>query len=91
MSLGIYFVHVGFTPEKYGETIKKLEAAGAGAPKGRKHHFALESDGSIQVFDEWETKEDFEAFGQTLIPILMEMGVELGEPSIATIINSISG
>jgi hypothetical protein len=91
MSLGIYFVHIGFTPEKYGETIKKLEAAGAGAPKGRKHHFALESDGSIQVFDEWETQEDFEAFGQTLIPILMEMGVELGEPSIATIFNSISG
>lgn len=48
MALGIYFVHMGFTPEKYDEAIKKLEAAGAGSPKGRLNHFALESDGKIQ-------------------------------------------
>jgi hypothetical protein len=91
MALGIYFVHVGFTPEKYNEAIKKLEAAGAGSPKGRSNHFALESDGAIQVFDVWDSMEDFEAFGKTLVPILAEVGVELTEPSIATIFNSISG
>jgi hypothetical protein len=91
MALGIYFVHMGFTPEKYDEAIKKLEAAGAGAPKGRSNHFALESDGAIQVFDVWDSMEDFEAFGKTLVPILAELGVELTEPSIATIFNSISG
>jgi len=91
MALGIYFVHMGFTPEKYDEAIKKLEAAGAGSPKGRSNHFALESDGAIQVFDVWDSMEDFDAFGKTLVPILAELGVELSEPSIATIFNSISG
>jgi len=91
MALGIYFVHMGFAPEKYDEAIKKLEAAGAGSPKGRSHHFALESDGAIQVFDVWDSMEDFESFGKTLVPILAELGVELTEPSIATIFNSISG
>jgi hypothetical protein len=91
MALGIYFVHMGFTPEKYDEAIKKLEAAGAGAPKGRSNHFALESDGAIQVFDVWDSMEDFEAFGKTLVPILAELGVEMTDPSIATIFNSISG
>ena len=91
MSLGIYFVHMGFTPDKYDEAIKKLDAAGAGSPKGRLYHFALESDGAIQVFDVWESQEDFEAFGSTLIPILAGLGVELADPSIAEIHNSIVG
>jgi hypothetical protein len=82
---------MGFTPDKYDEAIKKLDAAGAGSPKGRLYHFALESDGAIQVFDVWESQDDFDAFGPTLIPILAGLGVELAEPSIAEIYNSIAG
>jgi len=91
MALGIYFVHGGFTPEKYGSAIKKLEAAGAGKPKGRTYHCALESNGEIQVFDIWESQADFDAFGATLIPILAELGVELKDPMIATVHNVIAG
>jgi hypothetical protein len=91
MALGIYFAHEGFTPEKYGNAIKKLEDAGAGSPKGRTLHVALESDGAIQVFDIWESQEDFNAFGPTLMPILGELGVELKDPSVATVHNVIKG
>jgi hypothetical protein len=90
MALGIYFVHVGFTPEKYDEVIKELDAAGAGSPKGRSSHFALEDDGAIQIFDVWESQEDFDAFGKTLVPILTAHGVELTAPSISKVYNSIS-
>jgi hypothetical protein len=82
---------MGFTPEKYDEAIKQLDAAGEGSPKGRSSHFALESDGAIQVFDVWDSQEDFDAFGKTLVPILTELGVELSAPSVAKIYNSISG
>ena len=91
MALGIYFVHQGFTPEKYESAIEQLEAAGAGAPKGRTYHVALEADGAIQVFDIWESQADFEAFGQTLIPILTELGVDLKEPMVANVHNVIRG
>jgi hypothetical protein len=91
MALGIYFVHQGFTPEKYQSAIKQLEAAGAGAPKGRSYHVALEADGAIQVFDIWESQADFEAFGQTLVPILTELGVDLKEPMVANVHNVIRG
>jgi hypothetical protein len=91
MALGFYFVHEGFTPEKYDEAIQRLDAAGAGSPKGRLNHFALESDGAIQVFDVWESQEDFEAFGETLVPILGELGVTLQAPSVAKVFNSITG
>jgi hypothetical protein len=91
MALGIYIVHEGFTPEKYKTALKRLEAAGAGAPQGRTFHFALESDGTIQVFDIWESQEDFDAFGETLIPILTELGVSLQDPMVSQVHNVIQG
>ena len=91
MALGIYLAHEGFTPEKYAEALKKLEAAGAGAPKGRTLHVALEAEGSIEVFDIWDSMEEFEAFGATLIPILTESAVKLNEPMVATVHNVIKG
>jgi hypothetical protein len=91
MALSFYFVHPGFTPEKYDEAIKQLAAAGQGSPKGRTSHVALESNGEIQVFDIWESQETFEAFGATLVPILTALGVELGQPMVAPVHNSIPG
>jgi hypothetical protein len=91
VALGIYFVHEGFTPEKYSSAIKQLEEAGAGKPKGRTYHCALESNGAIQVFDIWESQEDFDAFGAVLVPILSELGVTLAEPMVATVHNVIQG
>ena len=74
MALGFYFRPSSFTPARYDAVIKRLEAAGAGAPAGRLYHFALEADDLIQVFDVWESQESFEAFGATLVPIMTELG-----------------
>jgi hypothetical protein len=91
MALGIYFAHGGFTAEKYETAIKKLEDSGQGSPKGRTLHVALESGGDINVFDIWESQEEFDAFGATLLPILGELGVELGAPMVAQVHNVIRG
>ena len=45
-------------------------------------HVALESNGEIQVFDVWGSQEEFDAFGETLIPILTAAGVELNPPMV---------
>jgi hypothetical protein len=91
MALGFYFTPSGFTPAKYDDTLARLEAAGAGSPPGRLYHVALESDGLIQVFDVWESQESFEAFGQTLLPLMGELGVDPGEPQVAPVRNIIEG
>jgi len=91
MALSFYFTHGGFTPDKYDRVIKQLVDAGAGAPKGRTLHVALESNGEIQVFDVWESQKDFDAFGATLLPILAGVGVELNEPMVAPVHNVIEG
>ena len=91
MPLGLYFSPSSFTKERYDDTIKRLEAAGAGAPTGRLYHCALEADGLIQVFDVWESQESFEAFGATLVPIMTELGADPGTPMISPIHNIIKG
>jgi hypothetical protein len=91
MALSFYFSPSSFTPAVYDETIKKLEAAGAGAPAGRLYHFALEADGKIQVLDVWESQEAFEAFGPTLVPIMKELGADPGQPMVSPVRNIIEG
>jgi hypothetical protein len=91
MALGIYITASGFTPEKYDSTTEQLAQAGQGAPDGRRYHVALETDGDIQVFDIWESQAAFDAFGETLLPILSDAGIELNPPMIATVHNVIEG
>lgn len=91
MAFGFYITGKGFTQERYDVTTSQLEDAGAGAPEGRISHIALETDGEIQVFDVWESREAFEAFGATLVPILNAAGIELNEPMVARIHNEIKG
>ena len=91
MPLGLYFSPSSFTKERYDDTIKRLEAAGAGAPAGRLYHCAMEADGLIQVFDVWESQESFEAFGATLLPIMAELGADPGQPMVSPVHNIIEG
>jgi hypothetical protein len=90
MALGFYITGKDFTQDKYDTTTRQLEEAGAGAPDGRISHVAVETNGEIQVFDIWESQAAFEAFGETLIPILTEVGIELNEPMVARVHNEIT-
>jgi hypothetical protein len=89
VAVGFYFTHGGFTPDKYDEAIKQLAAAGMGAPKGRSLHVALESNGEFQVFDIWDSQEEFDTIGPTLMPTLAGLGVQLNEPMVARVHNVI--
>jgi hypothetical protein len=91
MALGFYFTPSSFTADTYDDTLRRLEEAGAGAPAGRLYHFALETDGRIQVFDVWDSQESFEAFGATLLPIMDELGADPGQPSVSPVHNIIVG
>jgi hypothetical protein len=91
MALGFFFRPSNFTPARYDEVIVRLEKAGAGSPPGRLYHVAMESEGSIEVFDIWESQEAFEAFGATLLPIMSELGADPGEPMVAPVHSVIPG
>ncbi len=93
MALGFYFAPQSFTVEQYDEAIRRLQAAGAGSPPGRSHHcaFAGGTGGGLHVFDVWDSQESFDKFGETLMPILSELGADPGQPRVVEIHNVIVG
>ena len=93
MALGLYFRPSGFTTAIYDSLLKQLEQAGAGFGKvpGRTFHCAMQVDGGIAVFDVWDSMEQFQKFGETLVPIMKKMGVDPGQPEITTVHNVKNG
>lgn len=91
MALSIYFKPKSMSTSSYDEIIQKLEEAGEGAPKGRLHHTCFGEENNLNVLDIWDTMENFEKFGQILMPILQQVGVDPGEPEIKEVHNIIEG
>ena len=91
MALGIYFAPESMSAAQYDDVINRLEGAGQGTPTGRLYHVAFTGRGGLKVFDVWDSQEAFDTFGQTLMPILAEVGVDPGQPQIAEVHNIIKG
>jgi hypothetical protein len=91
MSFVLTFKPSGFTAAKYDEVLKQLAAAGAGAPKGRSHHVCFGDPKGLHVTDVWDNMEDFQAFGQTLVPIMQSLSLDPGQPDIQQVHNIIKG
>jgi hypothetical protein len=88
MAIAIYFnPTTPMSADTYDECMRKLDAAGATTPKGRSHHSTFGPPEALMVFDIWDSPETFEAFGATLMPILAELGVDVGEPMVMPVHN----
>jgi hypothetical protein len=76
--------------EKYDAVMPRLEESAGWPPDGLAFHVAFTSAGSFRVSEIWDSREQFEAFGERLMPILQEGGVELaGPPELCEIHNMI--
>jgi hypothetical protein len=91
MSFVLHFKPSGFPLTTYKEAIKQLEAAGAGSPKGRSYHVCYGDPRNVQITDVWDTMEEFQAFGQTLVPIMRALGADPGQPEIQQVNNIVVG
>ena len=80
-------VFEGATREQYEESVRKLtgksrlESPADWPVEGLLVHAAGETENGFRVVDVWESEEAFGRFGETLIPILQEIGAE-GQPEI---------
>jgi hypothetical protein len=77
------------TTEQYDETIRRLERAGDFPPDGLDYHCCFLSDGNVRVSEIWDSLEQFQAFGERLMPMLAEAGIDPGEPEMFEIHNII--
>ncbi len=91
MAISFYFAPESMSAEQYDDVTRRLAAAGQAAPAGRLYHVAFSGGGGVQVFDVWDSQASFYAFGQTLMPILAEVGIDPGQPQVAEVHNIIAG
>jgi hypothetical protein len=91
MSIVVRFSPTNLTAEKYDESIRRHEEAGIRLPPdGMDLHVCFGSDGNVRVSEIWGSREQLEAYGQQLMPILADVGIELsGEPEIFEVHNII--
>jgi hypothetical protein len=91
VSIVVRFNPASLTTEKYDDAIRRHEAAGIELPPdGMDYHVCFGSDGDLRVSEIWESREQFEAYGARLMPILADAGIEFsGEPEIFEVHNII--
>ena len=87
MAVVVVFQGPGFTQENYEESVRRLtggdrlESPADWPVEGLLAHAAGQGGDGFRVVDVWESAEAFRQFGETLVPILRDMGVE-GEPEV---------
>lgn len=79
-AIAALYTPASMTAEQYDEIIRRLEAAGAGTPPGRLFHVCFGSRDDLRVLDLYDSPESMQIFGQSLVPILGEVGVQLARP-----------
>ena len=90
MALAFYFApKPPMSARQYDECITRLQKAGAGHPPGRVYHACFGGPDNLSVFDVWTSQAAFEAFGQTLMPIMQQIGADPGQPSVMPVHNVI--
>ena len=86
-----YTAAPGTTAEKYDATQPLIEAAAdTWPPDGLEYHVAFSTGNDFRVSEIWDSKEQLEAFGAVLMPVLAANGVELaGPPEVLEVHNII--
>lgn len=89
MSIVVRFSPANLTAEKYDEAVKRLEAEGLWPVAGCDYHVCFGSDGNLKVSEIWDSAEQLQAFGERMMPVLSELGIEFsGEPEIFEVQNT---
>ena len=89
MSVLIRFAPASLTAEQYDESIRRLEESGDFPPDGLDYHVCFGTAGNLKVSEIWDSREQLETFGERLMPLLTDIGIDPGEPELIEIHNII--
>lgn len=88
MSIVVRFNPANLTSQQYHESLRRLEEAGDFPADGLDYHVLFGSEGNLRVSEIWDSREQFQAFGERLMPILADIGIEFaGDPEIFEVHN----
>lgn len=86
MSVLVRFAPASLTAKQYDEVNAKLADD---SPDGREYHVCFGSEGNLRVSEIWDSREQMQAYGERLMPVLAEAGINPGEPEFIEIHNII--
>jgi hypothetical protein len=89
MSVLVRFTPPSLSAEQYDATVEQLSNDGDFPPDGLDIHVCFGSDGELKVSEVWDSREQFEAFGPKLLPVLEEKGIDPGQPELVEVHNII--
>jgi hypothetical protein len=88
MSIVVRFQPTSLTSQQYDESLRRLEEGGGFPPEGLDYHVCFGSEGNLRVSEVWDSREQLESFGERLMPLLADIGIEFsGEPEIFEVRN----
>jgi hypothetical protein len=87
VSVLIRFAPASLSVEQYDEAVRRIQENGEWPPDGMEYHVCFGSDGNLRVSEIWDTQEQLDAFGERLMPVLSEIGIEPGQPEILEVHN----
>jgi hypothetical protein len=83
MSVVIRFSPANLTAEKYDQAVKRLEGDGLWPADGCDYHVCFGTDGDLKVSEIWDSQEQAYAFGEKMMPVLTDVGIEFSaDPEI---------
>jgi hypothetical protein len=89
VSLVIRFSPPSLTAEQYDEVVRRLTEKGIFPADGLDYELCFGSGDNLKVSQVWDSREQLDAFGEGLRPILAEMKIDPGEPEVLEVHNII--
>ena len=88
MSIVVRFGPQNNTTEQYDQVLRRLEESGNWPADGLEYHVAFGPSGDFRVSEVWDSREQWEAFTERLMPLLSEAGINLSvEPEVFEVYN----
>ena len=78
----VLFEFPEMSKEKFDKIWQDIRSAGHEKPDGLIHHVASQRGEGFVICDVWSSGDKFSAFGQVLMPILGQNGVNPVEPTV---------
>ncbi len=89
MSLLIQFSPPSLTAKQYDDAVRRLTEDGVFPADGLDYEICSGSDENLNVIQVWDSQQQLDAFGERLMPILAELGIDPGKPELLEVHNII--
>jgi len=87
MSIVVRFTPASLTREQYDGTVRRMREEGTFPPDGMDYHVCFGEEGRLRVSEIWDSREQWQAFGEQLMPVLADAGIVPGDPDVFEVHN----